>query len=121
MRAIDAVERADRLKPNAFDTKDKLAWLFRLDLQIYEELHAAYEGESSRPDAAQAEDPERVLLVEAPYDELYDHYLAAQIDYFDRETEGFNASNAMFEASYGAYRNRYNREHRARSAVKRYW
>ena len=86
MRAIDAVERADRLKPNAFDTKDKLAWLFRLDLQIYEELHAAYEGESSRPDAA-----------------------------------GFNGANAMFEASYGAYRNRYNQGHRARSAVKRYW
>ncbi|MBR5093881.1 MAG: hypothetical protein IK095_02180 [Oscillospiraceae bacterium] len=121
MKAIEAIERADRLKPNAYSTEDKLAWLYRLDLQIATELHAAYEGESVLPDPAQAGAPDRALLVAAPWDELYDHYLAAQIDYFDRETEGFNASNAMFEASYGAYRNAFNREHRARSATKLYY
>lgn len=56
-------------------------------------------------------DTETELLVGSPYDELYIHWLEAQIDWYNREIEGFNASNMMFESVYQQYKNAFNRDH----------
>ena len=61
------------------------------------------------------------LLAEAPYDEMYIHYLSAQIDYANCEYDRFNNSNAMFESAYSAFRNAYNRDHTAKQRKKKYW
>ena len=61
------------------------------------------------------------LLVGEPYDEMYIHWLAAQIDYHNREIDGFNSTNAMFDAVYSAFRNAYNRSHMPLGTAKRYY
>ena len=38
MQITDAIKEADRLKPNAFPTEDKLRWLERLERRIREEI-----------------------------------------------------------------------------------
>lgn len=58
------------------------------------------------------EDESAELLVKAPYDEMYVHWLSAQIDWNNMEYESFNATNAMFEAVYRQFRNTWNRTHR---------
>ena len=67
------------------------------------------------------EDQDTELIVGEPYDELYIHWLSAQIDRNNMEYIGFNNSNAMFEATYAAFRNAFNRSHMPKSRKKRYY
>ncbi len=121
MQITDAIKEADRLKPNAFPTEDKLRWLERLERRIREEILLSCEDPAPEIESFGTEDLSRSLLAPSPYDEMYIHWLCAQMDYFEREIDSFNASSAMFEALYSRFRNDYNRSHRARTAVKRYF
>lgn len=67
------------------------------------------------------DDSEKELLVGQPYDELYVHWLCAQIDWNNREYEGYNNENAMFESVYRTFRNAYNRSHMPLQTKKKYF
>ena len=121
MTIADAIREADRLKPNSFSTEDKLRWLERLEQRIREEIRGRCEEELPAWEPFEPGDLSRVLQAPAPYDELYVHWLCAQMDYYEREFEGFNASNAMFEALFRRFRNARNREHRPRTAEKSFY
>ena len=66
-------------------------------------------------------DQDKELIVGEPFDELYIHWLCAQIDRNNMEYIGFNNANALFEATYGAFRNAFNRSHEPKSRPKRYY
>ncbi len=120
MTLIEAINEADRLRPNAFSAEDKIRWLERLDRRIAREILQTHRGTAvSAPDYGSA-DAGRTLLAEAPYDEMYVRWLCAQMDFFNGETDSFNADNALFEALFSGYRNRVNREHLPLTAEKRY-
>lgn len=57
------------------------------------------------------EDGDVPLLVEAPYDRLYDLYLMAQIDFYNREYDNYNNSVTAFNGLLDEWRQKYNREH----------
>lgn len=67
------------------------------------------------------EDLERDLIVKEPYDEVYVHWLEAQIDWNNMEYAGFNNTNAMFESIYSAFRNAFNQTHRPKGRIKTYF
>ena len=123
MKVSQAIDRTDRLKPNSFAYADKLVWLSQLDGTIQRELIDRHEGGTAADFVPYTEntDPDRVLLAEAPYDEMYIHYLSAQIDYANGEFERFNNANRLFEAAYSAFRNAYNCAHPAKGSRKNYW
>ena len=125
MTVIEAIEEADVLKPNLFQVQNKIAWLSRLDLRVYNEVmltHQWNEGETDPQFTGYTkDDTETTLLVPEPWAEMYVYYLSAMIDFNNLEYDGFNASNAMFETVYSQYANRYNDEHMPISAVKRYF
>ena len=121
MTVAEAINEINTLKPNSYGDEEKTRWLSRLDAQIRREIldtHFPSDGESIPAEGPYAADTE--LLVPSPYDELYVHFLAAQIDFYNREYGAFNATNAMFEACCASFRNRYNATHRPRSAEKAY-
>ena len=120
MTIAEAIREADRLKPNSFPTEDKLRWLERLELRLREEILERCEGTLPAWSPFETGDLSRALQVPAPFDEIYVHWLCAQMDYYEREYEGFNASNAMFEALFRRFRNAYNREHRPRTGEKHF-
>ena len=120
MTIADAIREADRLKPNGFSTEDKLRWLERLELRLREEIPGRCEGELPAWDPFEAGELSRVLQVSAPYDEIYVHWLCAQMALFEQELESFNAANALFEAVFARFRNAYNREHRPKTGEKHY-
>ena len=62
-------------------------------------------GWTDLPDFPKAfpEDGDKPLLVEAPYDGLYDLYLMSKVDFYNREYDQYNNTAAMFEERLGQY------------------
>ena len=123
MTVSQAIDRTDRLKPNSYAYADKLVWLSQLDGTVKKEIIDTHEDGAAAPFVPYTVDvdPERMLLAEAPYDEMYIHYLTAQIDYANGEFERFNNANRLFEAVCSAFRNAYNRAHPPKQSKKNYW
>ena len=126
MTLIQAVNEADNLKPNMYGLPEKIKWLSRLDQRIFEEVLLTHElsDEEKEPFMVEIDgkrifsfcaynenDQDKELIVKEPYDEIYVHWLCAQIDLYNREFTGFNASNAIFESTYLAFRDAFNRTH----------
>lgn len=116
MKAMEAINQADRLRPNAYSAEEKLRWLERLEERIRKEVPAGDEAE-----AEVGFGPERELLAPGAYEELYLHFLCAQMSLGDGETDSFNAANALFEAVFRQFRNARNRERLPKTACKRYF
>jgi hypothetical protein len=57
-------------------------------------------------------DPQTELLVPAPWDELYIHWLEAQIDYHNGEYTKYNNSAARYNELLQEYASHYTREHK---------
>ncbi len=125
MKLSEAIAEVDKLKPNMHTVREKIRWLSRLDTRIYNEILLTHELNAGETLAEftgyDEEDNETELLVGEPYDELYLHWLEAQIDYANMEFDGFNAANAVFESVYTAFRNAYNASHMPKGAKKIYF
>lgn len=122
MTINEAITQTDNLKTNTYTTADKVGWLSRVDTMIKKNIidtHEGSEGVHFTP-YTEATDLETVLLVPAPFDELYIRYLEAQIDYSNGEYAKYNNSILMFTAAYDAYAEYYNRYNISRSAGKRF-
>ena len=113
MTIMEALHRIDNLKPNGYSNPEKIKWLSILDGIIKTEVIDRYEGGDAIVFEGYADDAEltRELLVPAPYDEIYIHWLEAQIDYINGEFDKYENSNTMYNSSYTAYANNYNRTH----------
>ena len=136
MTLIQAVNEADNLKPNMYELPEKIKWLSRLDRRIFEEILLMHElsDEEKEPFMVEIDgkrifsfcaynenDQEKELIVQEPYDEMYVHWLSAQIDWNNREYVGFNNSNAMFESVYAKFSSAYNRTHMPKGGRKIYY
>lgn len=113
MTIIEAINNADNFKPNSYTQQEKVKWLSILDGTIKKEIIDTHEGaEAIVFDGYEADTPVgTVLLVPAPYDDVYVRWLEAQIDYANGETSKYNNSMAMFNMAYSAFERFYNRTH----------
>lgn len=113
MTMIEAINKIDALKYNTYSLADKVDWLSRLDWMVKRQIIDTHEGGDGVSFAGYDEntDLHTVLLVPAPFDEVYIRWLEAQIDYANGETDKFNASIIMYNTAYDAYENYYNRSH----------
>lgn len=121
MTIQEALERLDSLKYNTYTDAEKIAWLDRLDRTVKAQVIDTHEGAAIHGfdgyTAGTAIDT--TLLIPAPYDEAYIHYLAAQIDFANGEFDKYNAEITMYNTLYTAYTAAYNREHMPVTAVRR--
>ena len=113
MTIIEAINRIDSLKPNSQSTEDKIAWLSIVDGEVKENIINTHEGSDKVAFNGYTEDTplDTVLLVPAPYDDIYIKWLEAQIDYANGETKRFNNSIIMYNTAYSAFSRYYNRNH----------
>lgn len=108
MTIMEAIREIDNLKHNTYSDHEKIAWLSALDGRIYREIMAPCAGgEFCGYD--DATDRATVLLVGAPYEELYLRYLEAKIDYHNAEYDRYNNAMRLFQAILDGYRNDFNR------------
>lgn len=113
MTIMEALHRVDTLKPNGYSNPEKIRWLSILDGMVKTEIIDTHEGGENVTFDGYAEDVEltKGLLIPAPYDEIYIHWLEAQIDYTNGEYDKYENSKTMFNSSYAAYAKHYNRTH----------
>lgn len=111
----EVIGRVDRLKPNALEDKEKARYLLELDGRTYAEL-TRFDAPDALPPEKWPEDGDKPLLVSPPYDNMYDLYLTAMIEFSLGEYSAYNNTAAMFDKAQKEYRAKYRRDHMPDSA-----
>lgn len=112
MKVREAIDRIDSLKHNTYTYGEKIEWLSRLDGNIKNQIIDTHEGGDDIVFEGYTDsNMEAELLVGVPYDNLYIHYLEAQIDYYNGEIARYNNSMMMYQAAFDDYQRNYNRTH----------
>ena len=109
MTIIEAINRLDNLKFNTYTQSDKVEWLSRLDSAVKLQIIDNHSGAANIPFNGYDENTplDTVLLVPAPYDEVYLRWMEAQIDYHNGEYDKFNNSIIMYNTAFDAYQKHY--------------
>ena len=113
MTIIEAINRLDALKFNTYTQPEKIEWLSRLDSAVKQQIIDTHVGAGEIAFSGYtAETPlDTVLLVPAPYDEVYLRWMEAQIDYHNGEYDKFNNSIIMYNTAFDAYARYYKLHH----------
>lgn len=111
MTILEAINRLDALKANAYTQNDKVEWLSRLDNMVKKHIIDTHEGGDDVIFYGYDEstDTDTELLVPAPFDEVYLRWMEAQIDYHNGEYKKYNNAITMFNTAFEAYHAYYNR------------
>lgn len=113
MKIGEAMDGARELMAGAVSDEMLLKWLSALDGQVKMEILDTHEGEHEfafRGYGAET-DLDTELLIPWPYDEVYRHFLTAQMLFSNGELEEYNAAAARYNERYAAYAAYYNRTH----------
>lgn len=113
MTLMDALYSIKELKPSGYAQSDMIKWLSSLDGVIKSEIIDTHEGGEGVTFNGYAEDADltTVLLVPAPYDDIYIRWLEAQIDYHNGEYGKYNNSLIAYNDAYTLYSRYYHRTH----------
>lgn len=107
-----AIDRIDEMYPNHFETATKIAWLSELDGKVHTEILKSHVGDVADFSGYSLEsDPDTVLLIPFPYDNVYHRYLEMMITQEYKEIERYNQAAALYNAAYLEFANFYNRSH----------
>lgn len=113
MTIIEAINRIDALIFNTYKQPDKIEWLSRLDSMVKRLIIDTHQGAESTSFSGYTVDTplDTVLLVPAPYDEMYLRFLEAQIHYHNGEYDKYNNAIILYNTEFEAYQSYYNRTH----------
>lgn len=109
-----AISRVDRLRPNSLSDGDKVAWLSECDGLVHKEIVLAHEHDedlNTFDGYTEHTDRNTILLVPFPYDEIYVHWLCAQIDYANMELDKYNNDRALFNNDWETFQDAWRRNH----------
>ena len=122
MTIMEAINRTDSLVHNTYSENEKVAWLSRLDSTVKKQIIDTHEGSGDvfYTDYDDETSRELVLLVPAPFDDIYLRWLEAQIHYYNGEFDKYNAAIVMYNTAFDAYANYYNRNHMPLSRGNRF-
>ena len=107
MTANKVIEIIDNLRPNSYDEEIKLKWISTLDGMVRRLVIQQGDAEPYR----YPEDMEKELLIPYPFDNAYELYVEAMIDYYNREYDYYNNSVQRFEAAFSEFKKAYIRGH----------
>lgn len=121
MTMIEAIGRLDALRHNTFGQEEKVRWLSQVDAMLHRDLISTHEGGCDFRPYDEKTPLEQVLLVPAPYDELYLHFMEGKMAYYQDEFEGYNRAMSLYQSLLSAYADDYNRTHLPLSRCFRYF
>lgn len=99
------IDRVDRLKPNVYTEEDKYRWI-----NTVEGLVSVQVFDTPAPDYNLPLDADTPLLVAHPFDDIYELYVSAMIDYHNREYNNYNNAAIMFKERFDQFKEWYNRK-----------
>ena len=122
MKIIEAINEVDSLKPNTYSRNQKIVWLSRVDSMVKKQIIDTHKSaEVVSFDGYTADTPtDTVLLVPAPWDEIYLRWLEAQIDYHNGEYDKYNNAIIVFNTAFEDYQKHYNDMHNPVQRGKRF-
>ncbi len=103
MTVREAIERVDDVKPNSFTEQDKVRALNQLEQKIMAEVFYWPPVEINRQQLIYPDCLDYELLVDPPYDDIYEYYLEAWVDEHNGEYERYANSSALFNNRYGNF------------------
>lgn len=120
MKLREAIEKVNRLKENEYGESQIAEWVTELENYMIDNVFNKAEGfDYEKKEYEYEESAEEELLVPDPYSELYVHYIASKIDYWNREMDSYNNSVAMYNAAYQNFANHMRRMYKPKSSVNR--
>jgi len=123
MTISNAITIIDSVKPNQYTDSEKIRWLNDLDGKIKAEVIDTHESntevEFNGYDSTTPDDTK--LLVDAPYDDIYVHWLESRIDYTNGEFAKYNNSISMFNSAIQSFISFYNRTHMPKGVKVKYF
>lgn len=113
MTIEEAIKSVDEFKSNTYSDAQKVQWLSELDGQIKVGVIDTHVGGHCIPFRGyNVQTPtSTVLLVRAPFEEIYTRWLEAKICYADGEIDGYNVAKALYNAVFSAFEDKYNSTH----------
>ena len=102
MKIQEAIDWADEMKPNAFTSEAKLAWLNALEGRIAADVFLMAPAEIAALRYT-GEDMETELLVAPPHDDIYTLWLQAKIDEANGEYNKYANSMQIYNEHYGNF------------------
>lgn len=122
MTILEAINRVDTTKPNSYTQTEKVDWLSTLDGIIKKEIIDTHEGGEAIVFNGYDSDTnlDTVLLVPAPYDDIYIRWLESRIDYAMGEYSKYNNSATAYNAAYQAYSSYYNSNNKPKHTINRF-
>lgn len=99
----EVIERVDGIKPNAFTEDQKVAWLALLEGKLAADVFLMSIDDIRKLKYRFPEDMETELMVSFPHEDIYEHWLEAQIDYANGEYDKYQNSMALYNASYESF------------------
>lgn len=102
MKLIEAIRRADDIRPNPFPLETKIKCIAALDGKIALDIHLMDISEAQQFNYTE-EDVESELLAPFPHDKMYVDYLVAEIGFDTGEYNKYENDRAMFNQEYGEY------------------
>ena len=81
MKVLEAIHAFDCLKPNAYSQEQKVDWLDRLDCFICSRILEQYPR--AEYELNNLGDPDRELLVNDTFGDLYLHWLESKVHYYN--------------------------------------
>lgn len=106
------IEYIDNVKPNVYTEEDKYRWMARLDGQVSLDVL-----EQTKPVVYELPgDADKELLIPPPFDDVYGLYVAAMIDFYNKEYNNYNNSVLMFQERYEDYKAWYIRNNMPKGA-----
>lgn len=112
MTIAEVISKVDALKPNTYEQEVKIEWLTNLDARVKTQIIDAHEcREPIYFYGYDEHDMDTELLVHAPYDEMYQRWLEAMIDYHNSDDERYNQAIVLFNNAYEGYKRHYTRTH----------
>lgn len=122
MTLNNAIITADFICPNTVEKEYKVRIISTLENKMIKEILSHYSDvnyDASFKGYDPENDSEKELIVESPYDEMYAHYLAAQIHLKLHEQPQYNNELTIYNSILEEYKVYMSRTHR-RNGVFRY-
>jgi hypothetical protein len=121
MTLEQAINTLDARQANTFGRPEKIGWLSQVDMLIWKELMLPHGKSGSFSGYTTDTDPGQELLVPQPWEELYLHYMQAQMDYCNGEMTRYANAAAMYNSLLAGFKNHYNRANVPRGQTWRYF
>ena len=113
MKLLEAINQVDRNLNNTYKQNEKIEWISQLDQRVKLLIIDTHEGAEKVTFNGYDEstDKDTMLLVPAPFDEIYLRWLESQIHYRNQEEDRCNNATDAFNVLWAEFRNYYNRQH----------